>query len=96
MRAYEIFMILKPDLAEEIIIETKERLQKIIASFGGEFVREVEGWGKRRLAYSIEDYLEGIYVLWDFNGKPETVQELDRVIKISDRILRHIIIRKDE
>jgi len=89
-------MILKPDLAEEIIIETKERLQKIIASFGGEFVREVEGWGKRRLAYSIEDYLEGIYVLWDFNGKPETVQELDRVIKISDRILRHIIIRKDE
>ncbi len=96
MRAYEIFMILKPDLADETVVETKERLQKVIASFNGEFVEEVGGWGKRRLAYSIEDYLEGIYVLWNFNGEPETVQELDRVIKISDRILRHIIIRKDE
>lgn len=96
MRAYEIFMILKPDLTDEVFAETKERLQKIIESFGGEFVKEVEGWGKRRLAYSIEDYLEGIYVLWYFNGQPATVDELDRVIKISDRILRHIIIRKDE
>lgn len=96
MRAYEIFMIFKPDLAEEALTESKERLQKIISSFGGEFVKEADGWGKRRLAYSIEDYMEGIYVLWYFNGLPETVQELDRVIKISDRILRHIIIRKDE
>ncbi|HWP98724.1 MAG TPA: 30S ribosomal protein S6 [Syntrophomonadaceae bacterium] len=96
MRAYEIFMIFKPDLAEEAMAESKERLQKIISSFGGEFVKEVDGWGKRRLAYSIQDYMEGIYVLWNFNGLPETVLELDRVIKISDRVLRHIIIRKDE
>lgn len=96
MRAYEILMVFKPDLAEEAILEMKERLQKLIASFGGEFVKEADGWGKRRLAYSIEDYLEGIYVLWYFNGQPETVDELDRIIKISDRIMRHIIIRKEE
>jgi SSU ribosomal protein S6P len=80
----------------KLLPKPKRNCKKIIESFGGEFVKEVEGWGKRRLAYGIEDYLEGIYVLWYFNGQPETVDELDRVIKISDRILRHIIIRKDE
>lgn len=96
MRAYEIMFILKPDLDEETITETKERLQKVIADFGGEFLEEVSGWGKKRLAYSIQDYTEGVYYLWNFNGTPETVDELDRVIRISDRFLRHLIVRKDE
>ncbi len=96
MRTYEMMFILKPDLAEETIAETKERLQKILNEFGGEFIGEADGWGKRRLAYHIEDYSEGIYSVWFFNGKPETVAELDRVIKLSDRFLRHMIIRQDE
>lgn len=96
MRTYEIMFILKPDLADEVITETKERLQKVIADFSGEFVNEVEGWGKKRLAYSIEDYMEGIYCLWNFKGKSETVEELDRIIKISDKFLRHMIVRQDE
>ena len=96
MRAYEVMFILKPDLAEETIAESKERLQKVIADFGGEFVGEANGWGKRRLAYHIEDYTEGIYSVWFFNGEPKTVAELDRIIKLSDRFLRHIIIRQDE
>lgn len=96
MRTYEMMFILKPDLAEETITESKERLKTIIADFGGEFVGEADGWGKRRLAYHIEDYIEGIYSVWFFTGKPETVAELDRVIKLSDRFLRHIIIRQDE
>ena len=96
MRTYELMFILKPDLTEEIIAETKEKLQTIIADFGGEFIKVADGWGKKRLAYSIEDYLEGFYSLWYFKGKPETVLELDRVIKLSERFLRHIIIRQDE
>lgn len=96
MRTYEMMFILKPDLAEEASVEAKERLQKIIADFGGEFINEADGWGKKRLAYEIQDYHEGVYYLWYFKGKPETVQELDRVIKISDKFLRHIIIRKDD
>ncbi len=96
MRAYEMMFVLKPDLEEEQFAETKDRLKKIIADFGGEFIRELDGWGKKRLAYPVEKYTEGIYSVWHFNGKPETVQELDRVIKISDRFLRHIIVRQDE
>lgn len=96
MRTYELMFILKPDLSEEEINDSKERLQKIIADFGGEFVNEADGWGKKRLAYSIEDYMEGIYSLWYFQGQPETAQELDRIIKLSDKFLRHIILRNDE
>lgn len=96
MRTYELMFILKPDLAEEEIVETKERLQQIITDFAGEFVNEADGWGKKRLAYSIEDYTEGIYCLWYFKGQPETAQEIDRIIKLSDKFLRHIIIRQDE
>ena len=96
MRAYEMMFIIKPDLAEEVTAEIKERLHKIIDDFGGEFVDEVSGWGKKRMAYKIEDYSEGIYSLWHFKGLPETVEELDRVIKISDSLMRHIIIRQDE
>ncbi|CFW99786.1 Translation elongation factor EF1B/ribosomal protein S6 [Syntrophomonas zehnderi OL-4] len=96
MRDYELMYIIKPDLDDETIAEIKARLLKIIEDFGGEFVNEVPGWGRKRMAYRIEDYAEGIYVLWNFKGKPETVAELDRVIKISDYLLRHIIIRKDE
>lgn len=96
MREYEIMFILKPDLDEETATEVKNRLQKIIADFKGEFVNEVNGWGKKRLAYSIEDYTEGVYYVWNFKGMPETVEELDRVIKISDKFLRHMIVRQDE
>ncbi|MGI6452726.1 MAG: 30S ribosomal protein S6 [Syntrophomonadaceae bacterium] len=96
MRSYEIMHILRPDLTDEEIAESKDRLHKIIEEFGGVFVSEAEGWGKKRLAYSINDYTEGIYSLWNFQGTPETVAELDRVIKLSDKFLRHIIIRQDE
>ncbi len=96
MRTYEMMFILKPDLSEEDFNEAKERLQKIIADFGGEFTKELDGWGKKRLAYAIQDYSEGIYSVWHFNAETETINELDRVIKISDKFLRHMIIRLEE
>lgn len=96
MRTYEMMFILKPDLTDEDKEAARDRLLKVIAEFGGEYISELPGWGKKRLAYSIEDYSEGIYAVWHFQGETQTVNELDRVIKISDKILRHIIIRLDE
>ncbi|HZK86663.1 MAG TPA: 30S ribosomal protein S6 [Syntrophomonas sp.] len=96
MRDYEMMFIIKPDLTDEALAEIKEKLHKIIDDFGGEFGNEVPGWGKKRMAYRIEDYSEGIYALWNFKGEPETVVELNRIIKISDSLIRYIIIRKDE
>ena len=96
MRVYEMLFILKPDLEDEIATETKNRLLKIIADFNGKFESEANGWGKKRLAYSIDDYTEGVYYVWNFQGMPETILELDRVIKLSDKFLRHLIIRPDD
>ena len=59
-------------------------------------VEKTDRWGKKRLAYEIDDIAEGLYVLVTFSAEPKTVKELDRVMKITDEILRHMIIRKGE
>lgn len=96
MRSYELMYILRPDLTAEAIEAAKERVKTIVAETGGEFEREADGWGKRRLAYEINDFNEGYYVLSYFKGQPETVRELDRVMKISEDFMRHLILRMDE
>lgn len=96
MREYELMFIIKPDATEEDATALKERLKKIMADGGGEVTEELPGWGKKRLAYRIEKYTEGVYSVWRFNGLPDTVKELDRVMKISDVLLRHMIVRMDE
>jgi small subunit ribosomal protein S6 len=96
VRSYELMYILQPELTPEAIEAIKERIKGIITNTGGEFEQEADGWGKRRLAYEINDYREGYYVVWYFKGQPETVTELDRVMKISETFLRHMILRLDE
>lgn len=94
MRNYEIMYILKPDLDEESITAVIEKFNALIANNGGE-VSSVDKWGKRRLAYEIKDYREGIYILVNFKGVAGTAQELDRVMKITDEILRFMIVKKE-
>jgi len=94
MRNYEIMYILKPDLDEESITAVIEKFNVLIANNGGE-VTSVDKWGKRRLAYEIKDYREGIYILVNFKGVAGTAQELDRVMKITDEILRFMIVKKE-
>ncbi|NLB18979.1 MAG: 30S ribosomal protein S6 [Syntrophomonadaceae bacterium] len=94
MRPYEMMFILTPELPTESIDAAKDRVSDIITQTGGEF-QEFDVWGKRRLAYEINDFREGIYILAHFNGTTETVNEMDRVLKISDSFLRHMIIRKE-
>ncbi|MGE5454942.1 MAG: 30S ribosomal protein S6 [Methylocystaceae bacterium] len=95
MRSYEIMYILKPDLPQEAIEAAQEKVIKIITDFGGEMVK-VDNWGKRRLAYEINDLTEGFYVLLHFAGTTEAVNELERVLKISEDFIRHLIVRQDE
>lgn len=94
MRNYEIMYILKPDLEEEKTEQLVEKYSAIITNGGGELV-SVDKWGKRRLAYEIKDLQEGYYVLVTFKSEPDVVKELDRVMKISDDMLRFMIINKD-
>lgn len=95
MRKYELMYIIKPDLDEEQTTAVIEKFSTLITENGGE-EPAIDKWGKRRLAYEIKDYREGFYVLVNFMGEPGTAQELDRVMKISDDILRFMIISKEE
>ena len=95
MKAYELLYIIRPDLDEEATTALIDRLSGLVASNGGDNLT-VEKWGKRRLAYEIEDYKEGQYVLMNFEGEGRTSQEIERVMKISDDVIRFLTVRKDD
>lgn len=95
MRPYEAMFILRPDLEEEAIKELVARFQEIVTSRGGE-VTQVNEMGRRRLAYPIQHFREGYYVVLNFNSKPDASEELNRVMRITDSVIRHMIIRDDE
>ena len=91
---YETVMIIRPTLGEEATTALIEKFKAIIESAGT--VEEVEDWGKRRLAYEIDDETEGYYVFIKFTATPELPAELDRVYNITDGILRSLIIAKEQ
>lgn len=92
MRNYECMIILDPTLETEGIDNSINRFQEIIAKNGGK-VENVSKWGRRRLAYKIGQNTEGFYVVLTLQGENQTVSELDRVLKITDEVIRHVIVR---
>lgn len=94
MRKYEVVFVHRPDLDEEKSAALIERFKDLIESHGGE-VLKIDKWGKRRLAYEVKDLREGVYIIAHMNAEPEVATELDRVFKITDEVLRHIIVRED-
>lgn len=95
MRKYELLYIVQPNLEEEQLNELQEKIVSIITEQGGQ-VNETKQWGKKHLAYEINDFNDGNYIELQFEGTPQVVAELDRVIKITDGLLRHIIVRLDD
>ncbi|TCS95500.1 30S ribosomal protein S6 [Hazenella coriacea] len=95
MHKYELMFIVRPDVDEETLKATREKVQSIIAENGGE-VTNVDDMGKRRFAYLIDKYREGFYTVVNFQGKAEVVSELDHVLNISDYVIRHMTINMDE
>ena len=95
VRPYEVLYILDPDLSDEDITSTTEKYKSVVEEQGGE-VENVNRWDKRRLAYEVKGRVEGIYVLMNFSGENKVQAELDRLMKIADDVIRHIIVRRDE
>ena len=93
-RDYELGFIFNPEVSEEQSRSILERIQQIVTNHDGQVVR-VNQWGRRRLAYPIEHKRDGFYVFIDMILTPETVSELDRTLKVTEEVLRHIIIRRD-
>lgn len=92
--SYEVLYILDPTMSEEAIAATVEKFKDLAAQHCSAV--EVEEWGKRRLAYAINYKTEGYYVLMTFTGNPAFPRELDRVLGITNGVLRSLIVCKDE
>ena len=86
---YEVLYVIDPTLGEEGIAALVEKFKALVESNGT--LTSIDEWGKRRLAYPINDLMEGYYVLMTFDAKPEFPAELDRVFKITEGIMRSLI-----
>ena len=94
MKKYETVMVFSTAITEEETKALVEKFTSLIAKHGT--VESVDEWGKRRLAYPINDENEGYYVLVNYSCEPDFPAELDRVLKITDGVLRSLIVAKDE
>ncbi len=95
MRPYEVMVILDAGLEDGAIRSVVDRAETLISSRGGN-IRQVEHWGKRRLAYELKHRWEGYYVLIQAFAEPAVVSEVDRMLSLTDEVIRHKVIRVPE
>lgn len=95
MRDYEVMYIINPEADDEKRNAIIEKYKQIVVDNGGEVVK-VEDWGKRRLAYEVKKNREGYYVLMNFKSSAQTSQELERLIKIDEEILKHLVVKLED
>jgi len=94
-RQYELVYILPPDTTEQQGTELHDQIASVVSRLHGQ-IDKTENWGRRKLAYEIGKFKEGVYVLEVINGDGELMKELDRRLKVIDQVVRHMIVRVDE
>ena len=92
--SYELMTVFSLKDGEEAAKELVEKFREKIASDAT--LDEVNEWGKRKLAYEINDLTDGDYTLINFHADPTQIAELDRVLRITDAVVRHMIVRRDD
>jgi small subunit ribosomal protein S6 len=95
MRVYEELFILKPDLPEEEVDAFVEQIKQVISSGEGT-VDKADKWGMRKLAYRLQKYNEGQYILIQFTSSPDLVKEVERRLRVADVVIKFITVRIDE
>jgi small subunit ribosomal protein S6 len=95
MRNYELTFIIPSDVNEEELNGVVSQVQGWVEGSQGK-VTKVDQWGRRRLAYNIDAFREGYYVLFNLELEPQTTTELERNLKLSDKIIRHLLVRLDD
>ena len=93
MNDYEILLMLDPDLADERQEEIVKRTRDLVEAGGGTWEGQ-DAWGRRKLAYEIGKKTDGVYHLLTFSAEPETLDEIARVLKIDDDVMRHLATRR--
>ncbi|NLG10785.1 MAG: 30S ribosomal protein S6 [Coriobacteriaceae bacterium] len=95
MKAYELLFFVSPTLEEEVREATFKRIDSAITAQGG-VVDKVEEWGKRKLAFEVNRLTDGDYSLIDFHADPKDIAEIDRVLRITDAVVRFMIVRRED
>lgn len=97
-RPYEMMVLIRPSVTDEALTEEVDRISSVITQAGGTIsnVKRESPWGRRRLAYQIQDARDATYVLYHYNSEPSQIQEIERDLKLDDRIIRYLLIRQDE
>ena len=90
MRSYEIMLAINPQLEDKELDSLLDKLKKLITHAKGE-IAKTNKWGKRMLAYEIKDFTEAIYVVLNFNVDEKIIPELERVMKLEERIIRYLL-----
>ena len=95
MKAYELLFFVAPTIDEETRAGVMKRIETALTAGGG-VVDNVDEWGKRKLAYEINGLTDGDYTLIDFHTDPQSIAELDRVLRITDAVERHMIVARTD
>src|ERR1700678_2929092 len=95
MRVYEELFILKPDTVEEEVDGFVDQIQHVITDGKGT-IDKTDKWGVRKLAYRVQKYNEGLYVLIQFSSTPDLVKEVERRMRVADGVIKFITVRIDE
>jgi len=94
-RQYELVYIASPDASEQTVAELHTQIEQIVQRFNGT-LDKTENWGRRKLAYEIGRAREGTYVVETITGSGDLMKEIDRRLRVTDTIIRHLIVRVDE
>ena len=95
MTSYELVFIVSPEVADDEVTNSVNKVSEMIGRLGGS-VTEVSQWGKKKLTYPIKRFTEGNYVLARVELKPASIKELDSSLRMSDDVLRHLLVRAAE
>ena len=95
MRKYETFFIIDPDLPDEVVSTAEDKIRAIVTSNLGQVITYVS-WGKKKLAYPVKKRARGHYILMEYSGGPELVAELERNLRLDERVLKFITVKLDD
>src|SRR3954454_4491210 len=94
-RQYELVYIVAPEASEQEVADLHTQVEQIVQRFQGTFDK-TENWGRRKLAYEIGHHREGTYVVETITGSGELMKEIDRRLRVTDQVIRHLVVRVDE
>src|SRR5262247_543132 len=94
-RTYELVYVVSPDATDEQVADLHTQVEAIVQRIGGQ-IEKTDNWGRRKLAYEIGRHKEGTYVLEVILGGGELMKEIDRRLKVTDLVIRHLVVRVDE